>query len=108
MSEMWSWILTAFGLSTMWLAGRKIWWAWFVGIAGQAAWVTYGIVTNQAGFLVGSVACSAIYAKNAIQWTRERLVKNQCAHEHVWQRVGYGGAGWSSYQCECGAEEIDP
>lgn len=28
-------------------------------------------------------------------------------HRHEWVRVGYGGAGWSLYECACGAKEID-
>lgn len=28
-------------------------------------------------------------------------------HRHDYQWVGYGGAGWSLYQCACGAKEID-
>ena len=28
-------------------------------------------------------------------------------HRHTWAWVGYGGAGWSLYRCECGATEID-
>lgn len=28
-------------------------------------------------------------------------------HRHRYVRIGYGGAGWSLYQCACGAKEID-
>jgi hypothetical protein len=28
-------------------------------------------------------------------------------HRHDYQRVGYGGAGWSLYRCACGAEDIN-
>ena len=28
-------------------------------------------------------------------------------HRHVWVWVGYGGAGWSLFRCDCGATEID-
>jgi len=28
-------------------------------------------------------------------------------HRHNYERVGYGGAGWSLFRCACGAEEID-
>lgn len=26
---------------------------------------------------------------------------------HDYQRAGYGGAGWTVYECACGAKEID-
>jgi uncharacterized membrane protein len=70
-SQVWSWVLTAFGLVTFWLAGRKTWWAWYVGIAGQVVWTTYAIVTGQWGFILGSVAYTFIYVKNAVRWTKE-------------------------------------
>lgn len=29
-------------------------------------------------------------------------------HQHVWQRVGYGGAGWFSIVCiRCGHRELE-
>ena len=30
MADYWSWLLTAVGLTCFWLAGRKVWWAWYV------------------------------------------------------------------------------
>ena len=73
MTELWSWTLTAVGLTCFVLAGRKVWWAWYVGIAGQALWLAYSLATAQWGFLAGVVAYTAVYAKNAHTWTRERL-----------------------------------
>jgi len=67
----WSWALTLVGLTCFWLAGRKVWWAWYVGIAGQALWLTYSLMTQQWGFLAGVAAYSWVYVNNAIKWTRE-------------------------------------
>ena len=71
MNVAWSWALTGAGLVTFWLAGRKVWWAWYMGLAGQAAWFAYAITTHQWGFLAGAFAYSAVYAKNAAAWTAE-------------------------------------
>lgn len=35
------------------------------------------------------------------------LFWRRAKHRHNFQRVGYGGAGWSLFQCACGAQEID-
>ena len=70
-SDVWSWVLTAFGLTTFWLAGRKVWWAWYVGLVGQAFWFAYAIVTQQWGFILGSVAYTVVYVKNAWAWSRD-------------------------------------
>lgn len=69
------WLLTAVGLTCFWLAGRKVWWAWYVGLAGQAAWLAYSVTTGQWGFLVGAFAYSMVYARNAATWTREHRAK---------------------------------
>ena len=33
--QLWSWLLTAVGLSCFWLAGRRVWWCWYIGLGGQ-------------------------------------------------------------------------
>ena len=71
MSAVWSWLLTATGLTCFFLAGRKIWWAWFVGLASQVLWLGYSLATQQWGFLVGVALYSWVYAGNALRWTRE-------------------------------------
>lgn len=79
--DAWSWVLTAFGLATMWLAGRKVWWAWYVGLSGQLVWLAYAVTTGQLGFLFGTVAYSAVYLKNARAWTSQRWPA--CQHPDV-------------------------
>lgn len=73
MNEMWSWILTAVGLTCFFLAGRKVWWSWYIGIAGQALWLIYALATSQWGFLAGVIAYTVVYSKNAYSWTREHF-----------------------------------
>ena len=82
--QLWSWLLTAVGLSCFWLAGRRVWWCWYIGLGGQVAWLAYSLITQQWGFLVGVAAYSIVYTRNAIQWTREHrmtLHPNQTAQE---------------------------
>lgn len=69
--QIWSGVLTAVGLAGFFLAGKKIWWAWYVNIANQVLWFAYAIITQQWPFIVGVVAYTAIFTKNAISWTKE-------------------------------------
>lgn len=69
--QIWSWVLTIIGLIGFYLAGRKVWWCWYVNIANQILWATYSFVTEQWGFLVGVFAYTAIFTKNAIEWTKD-------------------------------------
>lgn len=71
MDQYWSWILTLVGVTGFWLAGKKVWWCWYVNIANQALWVTYAVVTRQWGFLLGAVVYLAVFVPNAIRWTKE-------------------------------------
>lgn len=48
----WSWLLTAVGVFGLYLAGRRIWWAWFVGLGAQGLWVAYALASEQHGFLL--------------------------------------------------------
>lgn len=73
MSPLWSWALTLIGVSGFLLAGRKVWWAWYVNIANQALWLAYSLLTEQWGFLVGVVIYLWVFIGNARRWTAERF-----------------------------------
>ena len=75
--EFWSWILTIIGLTGFYLAGRKVWWCWYVNIANQIIWAAYAVITQQWGFLVGVGAYTFIFTKNAISWTEEHRKQEQ-------------------------------
>ena len=71
MMSVWSWLLSIVGVAGFWLAGRKVWWAWYVNIANQALWTAYALVTAQWGFLVGVVVYTWVFVGNARRWTAE-------------------------------------
>lgn len=73
----WSWVLTTVGLTGFILAGRKVWWSWYVNIGCQGLWMAYAIVTAQYGFIFAALAYTYVFTQNAIAWTREhRAEKN--------------------------------
>lgn len=74
MSGLWSWALTLIGVSGFWLAGRKVWWAWYINIANQVLWTAYAVTTEQWGFLMGVPIYLAVFVPNAVRWTREARV----------------------------------
>lgn len=67
----WSWILSAVGLLGFFLAGSKVWWAWYVNIFNQVIWTAYAIITQQWGFLVGTAFYFVVFIRNAVKWTKE-------------------------------------
>lgn len=70
--QYWSWLLTAVGLTGFILAGKKVWWCWYINIGCQVLWFAYAIVTDQYGFIVAALAYTFVFTKNAIAWTKER------------------------------------
>lgn len=74
MSAYWSYLLTAIGVTGLYLAGKGYWWAWLVGLAAQGFWITYAIATEQWGFIVSAVAYGYVYARNARRWWTSRAL----------------------------------
>ena len=72
-----SWVLAAFGVATIFFAGRNKWWSWCIGIFTETLWVAYSLVTEQYGFIVASFAYIAVYFKNTLRWKRK-------AEEGIW------------------------
>jgi hypothetical protein len=72
MTDLWwaSWVLAAFGIATVFFAGKNKWWAWTIGIFTETLWVGYSIATEQYGFIVASFAYIAVYFKNTIRWKK--------------------------------------
>lgn len=76
MSPYWSYVLTAVGVFGLYLAGRRIWWAWGVGIGAQVLWFAYAISTEQWGFIVSCLAYGWVYTKNFLAWRHEHRVEH--------------------------------
>lgn len=68
----WSWILTFVGATGLYLAGKKLWWSWLIGLGAQGLWLAYAIVTRQWGFIASAGIYGYVYAKNARRWYAER------------------------------------
>lgn len=73
----WSWLLTLVGVTGFVLAGRKVWWCWYVNIGCQGLWLAYALVTAQYGFIVASVVYVVVFTRNAISWTREHRAEHR-------------------------------
>lgn len=78
--QWWSYVLTIIGVLGFWLAGKKVWWAWYVNIANQVLWFTYAVVTDQWGFIFGALFYTVVFVKNAYMWTRDH---HEDKYEHV-------------------------
>lgn len=72
MGDIFSYIVTFVGLLGFWLAGRKVWWAWYVNIINQFAWVAFALITEYYAFLIGTMFYMFVFTRNAVLWTKNR------------------------------------
>ena len=75
MGDLFSWIVTLVGVTGFWLAGKKIWWAWYVNIANQILWIAFALISGYEAFLVGTAFYLVAFVRNAYLWTKNRNVK---------------------------------
>mgnify|MGYP006283092287 CR=1 FL=1 len=64
----WSYALTLVGVCGVFLAGRKDWRGWAVGILSEILWIVYAVSTKQYGFIIGALAYGAVFTKNLVEW----------------------------------------
>ena len=83
----WDYILSIAGVAGFILAGKKIWWAWYVNIAAQFIWFAYAFVTHQYGFFIGSVIYFLVFSKNAYGWTKEHQIQVRLSNELAVQQI---------------------
>ena len=77
MSQWWSWLLAAWGVTGLVLAGRRKAIGWAVGLAAQVAWVAYALATDQWGFIASATAYGAVYARNYWTWRTQPTDQQQ-------------------------------
>lgn len=77
MDQLLTYILSAVGILGFFLAGKKVWWAWYVNIANQALWLFFSFITQQWGFLLATGFYFVVFSINAYKWTKEYLDKRR-------------------------------
>jgi len=71
MTQYWSWILAAVGVTGIYFVGRKTIWGWLVLILNECIWIVYALATDQYGFIFAATAYSAVYVKSYLHWRRK-------------------------------------
>lgn len=67
----WSLLLSAIGVVGIFLAGRRSWTGWALGLAAQLLWVAYALTTGTYGFLLSAAGYGSVYALNLARWRRD-------------------------------------
>lgn len=80
-----SWIVAAIGLSGFFLAGRKVWWCWYVNIACQVFWFLYAWVSETPAFFATALFYTVVFTINAIKWTKEHFIRKSEASQGLYR-----------------------
>lgn len=64
----WSWILTAVGVTGMYLVTLKNWRGYALGVGAQLLWIAYAISTRQWGFIVSALVYGAVNGIGLYRW----------------------------------------
>lgn len=65
------------------LAGKRVWWAWYVNLANQVVWATYGLITGLWAFTLSALFYGFVFSNNAIKWTKNHRQKEKIKKEFM-------------------------
>ena len=73
-------VTSAGTLTHLWFVGRKVWWAWLIGLANQVVWAVFIVVFDAWGLLPLLVGMVVVMSTNAVQWHREATAPARIVH----------------------------
>jgi hypothetical protein len=65
-------ILSIISMIGLFLAGRKVWWAWFLPAGVQLFWIVLTAQTNPPEFVFASLMLLLVYSFNAFTWVKDK------------------------------------
>jgi len=68
--ELFSWILSAIGIISYYILGRKNRWGWIINASYQLVWIIYALLTHQYGFIIVCVFFFVVAMKNFFHWNK--------------------------------------
>jgi hypothetical protein len=77
LDQIFPYVLMAVGIVGFELAGRRVWWAWYVNIANQGLWLAFALITGYWGFVVGTIFYTYQFSLNAYRWSKDRHTLNK-------------------------------
>jgi nicotinamide riboside transporter PnuC len=81
MTEYWSYLLAAIGVTGIFFVGRKTIWGWLILLLNECIWIAYALATDQYGFIIMATAYSAVYIKSFISWKKEEKEEHISQYE---------------------------
>lgn len=66
-------VLSVWGAVGMYIAGRKSWYGWAMGLAIQPVWVVFAIVVDSWPLILSPLLYGSVYARNLWCWRQEAV-----------------------------------
>lgn len=67
------WLLSAIGCFMIWKVGNFKTYGWIIGIAAQALWFAWILLSEQYGFLPQNLTLVVLYYRNYVKWKSSGL-----------------------------------
>ncbi|UQS94746.1 PnuC-like nicotinamide riboside transporter [Arthrobacter phage Argan] len=83
MEQILSWVVGIIGITGFFLAGKRVWWCWYLNIFCQIMWVWYAFVSNTPAFFVTAGFYTVVFSINAWKWTKEHLTVKRMLEEEA-------------------------
>jgi hypothetical protein len=83
LDQIFPFVLMAVGIVGFELAGRLVWWAWYVNIANQGLWLAFALITGYWGFVVGTIFYTYQFSLNAYRWSKDRHTLNAPPDKYI-------------------------
>jgi hypothetical protein len=119
----WSVPLAGLGLVGQYLAGRRSWSAWVVGLVDEGLWLAYAVWTAQWMFGVSALVYSWVYLRNLRSWRGEHNARVRAA-DRSWRLLARSTGGgrrvvlrWAAalivptgfaFACSAGSSSLTP
>lgn len=71
-TQVFSYIMVAYGVTGLWVAGNKRVAGWWIGLSAQVLWVAFALLTGYWAFIVSAAAYGAVNVRNIARWRRQR------------------------------------
>lgn len=74
-----SWVSAWLAMTSIYLAGRKVWWCWLFYIANSCVLLAINIHFRLWGFIPLSAITSVMYVMNARKWKKDKEIPRRSA-----------------------------
>ena len=66
-------VLSIWGATGMYVAGKGAWKGWAMGLAVQPIWVAFAIVVHSWPLMLSPLLYGTVYARNLLRWRSRRV-----------------------------------